>query len=372
MGCKRLEWALLTKTSKTLDPFRFMLISVAGWMNQRQHDCIEYLREENRVLRELLGHQRLRLNDDQRRRLATRAKGIGRRLLANFATIVTPETLLAWHRRLVAKKYDGSSKRGPGRPRTQGETEVLVVKMARENRDWGYTRIIGALKNLGHRVSRGTVANILERNGIEPAPERKRKTTWKEFLTQHWDSIVAADFFTVEVWTLRGLQRFLVLFVMELSTRKVEIAGIGSVVNGLWMKQIARNLTDAEDGILRGKRYLIHDRDPLFTAEFVDLLAGSGVKSVKLPARSPNLNAHAERFVRTIKESCLDRTVLFGEGALRKAVREFVAHYHLERNHQGLENRLLIASVEKATTTGPVRRRQRLGGMLNYYYRHAA
>ena len=196
--------------------------------------------------------------------------------------------------------------------------------------------------NLGHELARSTIAEILERHGIEPAPERSRKTTWKEFLTRHWELIVAADFFTVEVWTRRGLQRFMVLFFIDLSTRKVEIAGIASVANGLWMSQIGRNLTDAVDGILNGKRYLIHDRDPLFTTEFLDMLADVGVKSVKLPPRSPNLNAHAERFVRTIKESCLERMILFGEESLRKAIHNFVAHYHGERNHQGLGNRLII------------------------------
>jgi len=237
--------------------------------------------------------------------------------------------------------------------------------MATENRDWGYTRIIGALANLGHQVARGTVANILERNGLEPAPERKRKTSWKEFLQRHWDSIVAADFFTVEVWTCHGLQRFMVLFFMDLSTRKVQVAGIGSAANGVWMKQIARNLTDAEDGMLRRKRYLIHDRDPLFTAEFLELIATTGVMSVKLPPRSPNLNAHAERFVRTVKESWIDRMILFGGGSLRRALREFTAHYHLERNHQGLKNRLIVPLQTQAGKTGAMRRKARLGGLLN-------
>jgi putative transposase len=310
---------------RILDPFRFVLIATAGWMNQHQQDVIDYLREENRVLREQLGGRRLRLNDDQRRRLAAKAKGLGRRLLAEVATIVTPDTLLAWHRKLIAHKYDGSAQRGPGRPRTAGEIEALVVRMAQENRVWGYRRILGALSNLGHRVARGTVANILREHGIQPVPERK--TTWKEFLTQHWELIVAADFFTVEVWTRKGLQRFVVLFFIELSTRKVEIAGIAATANELWMRQIGRNLTDAVDGILCGKRYLIHDRDPLFTAEFLNVIAASGVKSVKLPARSPNLNAYAERFVRSIKEFCLQRMILFGEGSLRKAIHEFVSHY---------------------------------------------
>ena len=168
---------------RVLDPFRFVLIAVAGWMNQRQLQIIDYLREENRVLREQLGGRRMRFNDDQRRRLAAKAKGLGRKLLAEVATIVTPETLLAWHRKLIAQKYDGSGKRGPGRPRTAGEIEALVVRMAEENRDWGYRRIQGALSNLGHEIARSTIAEILERHGIEPAPERSRKTTWKEFLT---------------------------------------------------------------------------------------------------------------------------------------------------------------------------------------------
>ena len=355
---------------RILDPFRFVLIATAGWMNQHQQQVIDYLREENRVLREQIGSRRLRLTDDQRRRLAAKAKGLGRRLLAEVATIVTPDTLLAWHRKLIAQKYDGSARRGPGRPRTAGEIEALVVRMAQENREWGYRRILGALSNLGHQIACGTVANILQKHGIKPAPERK--TTWKEFLTQHWELIVAADFFTVEVWTRKGLQRFVVLFFIELSTRKVEVAGIAATANELWMRQIARNLTDAVDGILCGKRYLIHDRDPLFTAEFLNVIADTGVKSVKLPPRSPNLNAYAERFVRSIKESCLERMILFGEGSLRKAIHQFVAHYHGERNHQGLGNRLISAGPESAVAIGPVQCRQRLGGMLNYYYRAAA
>src|SRR4051812_12204170 len=357
---------------RILDPFRFLLIAVSGWMNQQQRQVIDYLREENQILREQLGDRRLRFNDAQRRRWAARAKGLGRKFLAEFATLVTPETLLAWHRKLIAQKYDGSAQRRPGRPRTAGELESLVVRLAAENRAWGYRRIQGALAHLGHQLARSTIASILKRHGREPAPERNRKTTWKEFLTRHWELIVAADFFTVEVWTRQGLQRFIVLFFLDLSTRQVEIAGIASTANGLWMGQIGRRVTDVVDGILNGKRYVIHDRDPLFTAEFLSLLAGVGVESVKLPPRSPNLNAHAERFVRSIKESCLDRLILFGEESLRTAVSQFVAHYHQERPHQGLGNRLLRPEPDHVGSTGAVQRRERLGGMLNYYYRAAA
>jgi transposase InsO family protein len=249
---------------------------------------------------------------------------LGRKLLSQVATIVTPETLLAWHRKLIAEKYDGSSYRRPGRPRTAMEITMLVTRMAEENRAWGYRRIQGALANVGHVLARNTIANILKRHGIEPAPERSRKTTWKDFLNRHWDQIVATDFFTVEVWTCTGLQRFVVLFFMDLSTRRVQVGGIASGASGLWMSQIARNLTDAVDGFFTGKRYLIHDRDSLYTKEFLSILKDAGVLSVKLPPRSPNLNPFAERFVRTIKEGCLEQMIFFGQDALRRAIREFV------------------------------------------------
>jgi putative transposase len=244
--------------------------------------------------------------------------------------------------------------------------------MATENRTWGYTRIQGALANLDHDVGRGTIANILRGHGLEPAPERVKKTTWAEFLKTHWDVLAAADFFTVEVWTGLGLTRFAVLFLIDLSTRRVEIAGITAEPDAAWMSQVSRNVTDVSDGFLTGKRYMIHDRDPLFTGAFRETLASAGVETVKLPPRSPNLNAYAERFVRTAKESCLDRMILIEEGSLRRAVREFLAHYHLERNHQGLGNRLIVPDVAATQGHGRIVCRERLGGLLKYYHQSAA
>ena len=174
-----------------------------------------------------------------------------------MSVIVSAACDRVWiHRKLIAKKYDGSAFRTRGRPLTPTEISKLVVRMAEENRSWGYRRLQGALANLGHSVARTTIANILKRHGIEPAPERNRNTTWKEFLRRHWDQIIAADFFTIEVWTCTGLRRFVVLFFIDLSTRRVEIGGMASSANGLWMAQIARNLTDAVDGFFTGKRYL--------------------------------------------------------------------------------------------------------------------
>jgi len=174
-------------------------------------------------LREHLGASRLRLTDDQRVRLAAIAKHLRRRVLQEIGTIVSPDTLLAWHRRLIARKYDGQNRRGPGRPPVTAEIRQLVVRMATENRDWGYTRIQGALANLGHDVGRGTIATILKQHGIEPAPERQKRTTWHEFLKAHWDVLAAADFFTVEVWTAMGLTRYIVFFVIELGAIYTDI-----------------------------------------------------------------------------------------------------------------------------------------------------
>jgi transposase InsO family protein len=248
----------------------------------------------------------------------------------------------------------------------------LIVRMARENPRWGYTRIRGALDNLGHRVGRTTVANIMKRNGIDPAPERGRRMTWSKFLRAHWNVLAAADFFTVEVWGPRGLVTFYVFFLIELATRRVEIAGITSGPNEAWMMQIGRNLTDPVDGFLADTEFIILDRDSKYSAAFRDLLKGSGVEIVRLLPRSPNLNAYAERFVRSIKDECLDRMILFGERSLRQATRECAAHYHRERNHQGIENRLIEPDDRPESTLCAIECVQRLGGMLRFYHRAAA
>src|SRR5262245_6304686 len=322
-------------------PLAFFVLLFAGWVNRQQQAMIDYLLEENRVLRAAQGSRRLRLTDDQRRRLAVKGKVLRRRRLASVAVIVTPDTILRWYRRLVATKYDGSQRRRPGRPSTKPDLAALVVRMASENPSWGYTRIRGGLKRVGHDLGRNTIKAILKDHGIEPAPERGGKMSWKTFLAAHWEGVAAADFFTVEVLTLRGLVRYVVFFVMKLKTRTVEIAGITSEPDGAWMTQLARNLTDPSDGFLRGMQHIILDRDPLYTAAFRRLLRASGVKPLVLPAWSPNLNAFAERFVGSAKSECLERIVPLGEGHLRAAVRALVEHYHEERPHQGLGNEFI-------------------------------
>ena len=349
---------------------QFLMLIFSGWANRHQQDVIEYLQEENRSLREQLGGKRLRFTDQQRRRLAAKAQVIGRKALVEIGTLVTPDTLLRWHRILIAKKYDGSKGRRPGRPKIAVKIEALILRMARENPRWGYTRIRGALYNLGHEIGRNTIKRVLLENGFDPV--RRRGISWETFLKAHWGAIAATDFFNVEVITRSGLVRYFVLFVIDLKTRRVEIAGIVPRPDGAWMKQIARNLTDVDDGFLIGARYLIHDRDPLFTRSFRQVLKSSGVKTVKLPARSPNLNAYAERFVRSIKSECLSQIIPLGERHLRQAVKEFTEHYHVERNHQGLDNELIDDQRCAGSMDGDVEGRERLGGVLNYYYRRAA
>jgi transposase InsO family protein len=340
-------------------------------MNRNQQVIIEYLQEEVRVLKEQLG-RRPRFNDDQRRRLAVKGKFLGKKNLLRFASIVSPDTLLAWHCRLIARKYDSSQKRKPGRPATAADTRELILRMARENRSWGYTRLQGALANLRHEIGRGTIAKVLKEAGLDPSPDRRKGMTWKEFLRIHWNTIAATDFFTVEVWTPLGLVRYHVLFVIRLVTREVRIAGILPEPGETWMLQMARNLTDAWDGFLRGAQFLIHDRSPLFTEQFREILKSTGVEPLRLPARSPNLNAFAERFVRTVKSSCLDRMILIGESSLRRALSEFDLHYHAERNHQGLENTIIRPEFAEFPAKGSIHCRERLGGLLRYYFREAA
>ncbi len=288
------------------------------------------------MLRQQVGKDRILFTDGQRRRLATKAKVIGRRRLATLGTIVTPDTLLRWYRQLVAKMYDGSTSRKPGRPKTAAEIEKLVLDMASNNPGWGYTRICGALFNLGHVIGRNTVKRFMLDNGIDPAPIRSKGMSWGTFLKAHSGAIAATDFFGVEVLTRAGLVRYFVLFIIELQTHLVEVAGIVQQPDGRWMQQIARNLTDVDTGFLNGTRYLIHDRDPLFTDAFRAHLSSAGVETVKLPARSPNLNAFVERFVRSIKSECLAQIIPLGEHHLRNAVAEYTEHYHTERNHQAL------------------------------------
>jgi len=247
-------------------PWHIIFIFLAGWVNQEQQKVIEFLRTEIDILLEKQGKKRILLNDDQRARLAIKGKAIGRKALMQLTTIVTPDTILQWHRKLVAQKWDYSERRKKvGRPPISEEVVTLVLTMAHANPTWGYDHIQGALANLGHTISDQSVGNILKKHGVEPAPERQRQTTWAPFIKAHWDVLAAIDFTTVEVWARNGLITFYLLFVMEVNTRRVHFAGCTPNPHEAWMKQIGRNLTDSEDGFLNGKRHVLMDRDPKFS-----------------------------------------------------------------------------------------------------------
>ena len=340
-------------------------MAVAGWWADQRQASFAYLIEENRILRAHL-RGRIRLTDDERRRLAVLGHRLGRRRLSQVAMIVTPDTILRWHRQLIARKWTYATR--PGRRGVLAEIRRLVVRMAEENPTWGYTRIQGALKNVGHRVGRSTIARILKAHGLPPVPERS--TSWQTFLRAHWGAIAGADFFTTEVWTWRGLVTYYTVFVIDLASRRVQIVGSTPHPGELFMCQVGRSLTAAEVGLLRNHRVLICDRDRKWSGEVWRLLNEAGLRVVQTPLRAPNANAYAERFVRSIKEECLDRIIPIGERHFRRAVSDFVAHYHRERNHQGLGNRL-IESAGRVQAEGRIRRRARLGGLLNYYERAA-
>ncbi len=349
-------------------PHTMLLMMLAGWINRHQQDMIEYLKTENKILREKLGKKRLLLNDSQRRRLAILGKKLSRKALAEVCQIFFPETILRWHRMLVARKYDGAKRRGMGRPQISDELRAAIMDVAKDNRDWGYIRIQGQLKYLGFKVSIATIGRVLKKAGLEPQPDRKRKTTWAEFIKTHWQSLSACDFFTTEIYTVKGLTQYMVFVVIDYATRKVEIAGIVEQAYDDWMKQIAKNLTDPFCGFLKDKKYLIRDRDPFYTEGFIEMLKAGGVKSVKSMPLAPNFSPFVERFIRSIKSECLDRMIILSEAHLRYCIEQYIAHYHTERAHQSLDNTIIEPPPQG---TGDIIRQERLGGLLKFYRRAA-
>ena len=232
------------------NPLQFLILTAAGWLNRHQQGALAYLQAENAVLREQLAAAgcKPRFTDKQRRTLARAAKGIPRRMLRRLGTILTPDTLLRWYRRLIAKKYDGSQRRGRiGRPPIAADLQSLIISIATKCRSWGYTRIRGVLQSLGITVSRSTIARILREAGIEPAPKRGKGMSWKAFIESHFRCIAAIDTFTVEVLTFAGLVRHHVLFVIDIATRRVENAGVTNNACGTWTEQIARASIDSAD-----------------------------------------------------------------------------------------------------------------------------
>lgn len=307
-------------------PLHFLMVIFAEWVNRQQQAAIEYLKAENEILKSQLQGRRLRLTDEERRRLAVKGRALGRKLLTECANLVTPETILAWHRRLVALKWT-FRRRNVGRPTILQEVRALILELARNDSNWGYRSIRDRLSNLGHEVSRATVASVLRERGIEPAPKRRKGMSWSTFLKSHWPQLAAIDFTTVEVWTKGGLVTHYVLFAMELATKKVICAGITPYPDAAWMIQIARNLTDAFTGFLQGKGFIIMDRDSTSHGAFRGLLEQAGTMPVLTPPSSPNCNAHIERFHGSFKREVGDRMMFIGEAHLQRSIDEYVDYY---------------------------------------------
>src|SRR2546422_764435 len=321
------------------------------------------LRHQLDVMRR--GVERPRLRPADCALLAAAARLLPRERRRGF--LVTPQTLLRWHRELVRRRWT-YSRASPGRPSIRAETGELVLGLARENPRWGYKRIVGELAKLGLRVSPSTVRRVLAGAGLGPAP-RRAGPTWREFLRQQAAGIIACDFFTVETALLR---RYYVLFFIELHSRRVQLAGCTAHPSGRWVTQQARNLVFATP--LDNPRFLIHDRDSKFTRAFDEVFQSEGTRVILTPFRAPRANANAERFVRTVRAECLDWLLILGPRHLERVLRMFVEHYNRERPHRALALRPPdpIESSPPALAASPIRRRDRLGGLLHEYYRAAA
>src|ERR687892_1383809 len=328
---------------------------------------IVVLRHQLNVLRRQVKRPRFRLSD--RVLLAAAARRLPRARWERF--LVTPKTLLRWHRELVGSKWARYSKRPAGRPPLPAELQERILRLAKENPRWGYKRIQGELQKLGIKVSATAVRKLLARRGLGPAP-RRGDSTWRQFLAQQATSMVACDFFTVEtVW----LKQIYVLVFIELATRRVHLAGCTSNPDGSWVTQQARNFTFHLDERAQPLRFLIHDRDTKFCGPFDDVFATEGLQVVRTPLRAPRANAICERWIRTVRTECLDWLLILSPGHLERVLKIYIRHYNRHRPHRALELQPPEREeFEKAPlpVDAKVCRRDRLGGLLHEYYEAAA
>jgi transposase InsO family protein len=351
-----------------------MVTCLAYCIDRELYHAIDYLKEQVRVLIEQQEKQnkRILLTNRQRMRVAAKAKQLSQEMLYKTTVLFTPETVMGWYRKLIAQKYDGRlNRRKVGRPQITQEIIHLVIRFKKQHRRWGYQKITDQIVYLGYHISKSAVKNILFENGFDPEPDLTTKSTWHEFIKSHLQVIAACDFFTVELLVNRTLVRCTVFFVIELATRKVFFTPIKPQPDGSYMKQVARILTDCEDGFLKDKKYLIHDRDPLYkTNGFHELLKDSGIEPIKLPAHSPDLNAYAERFVKSVKSECLDHLILSLVEQLEYVLQQYQQYYHHERIHQSLGR--IVEPKHEIDDNAEIQCIERLGGLLKSYHRLAA
>ena len=347
---------------------------LAYCIDKELYKAIDYLKTQVEVLIEHQEKQnkRILLTNKQRMRVAAKARRLSRKMLEQCTVLFTADTIIGWYNKLISQKYDGSHNRTkPGRPQITDEIVNLVIRFKEENPRWGYQKITDQIEYLGYKVSKTTVKNILIENGFDPEPDLTVRSTWHEFIKSHLDVLAACDFFTIELLVGRKLIRCTVFFVIEFSTRKVFFAPIKLQPDGGYMLQAARILTDYEDGFLKGKRHLIHDRDPLYnTTGFHDILRSSGIEPIKLPARSPDLNSIAERFVKSVKFECLNHLILSSVKQLEYTLNQYKDYYHHERIHQSLGR--IIEPKHKIDDNSEIKCIERLGGLLKSYHRLAA
>ncbi len=350
-----------------------LITYLAYCIDKELYKAIDYLREQVRVLIEQQEkqHKRILLTNRQRMRVAAKAKRLSRKMLEQCTELFTPDTVMRWYQKLIAEKYDGSQKRkSPGRPQITQEVVRLVIRFKEENARWGYQKITDQIVYLGYAISKSSVKNILIENGYDPEPDLTVRSTWHEFIQSHWDVMSACDFFTIELLVGPRLIRCTVFFVIELASRKVSCAPIKLQPDGAYMKQVAKVLTDYR-GFLGGKHYLIHDRDPLYkSAGFQEIMQGSGITLVKLPARSPDLNCYAERFVKSVKFECLNHLILSSVQQLEYTLDHYCEYYHHERIHQSLGR--IVEPKYELDDQAEIQCIERLGGLLKSYHRLAA
>ncbi|MCA1687546.1 MAG: integrase core domain-containing protein, partial [Actinobacteria bacterium] len=320
------------------------------------------LRHQLAVLRRQVARPRFSWSD--RALIATLSRLVPRERWVAF--LVAPETILRWHRALIRRRWTYPH-RQVGRPSLPAETVELILRLARENPRWGYLRIVGELKNLGVAVSKTSVAAVLRRHRVPPAP-RRSGPTWGQFLKAQAKGLIATDFFTVESATLR---RYYVLFVIELERRVVHLLGVTAKPDGPWIVQVARNLASELEEASRRFRFCIRDRDAKFTAGFEAVLASVGIETIQTPPASPRANAFAERFVRTVREDCLDHLLICSRRHLEVVLAEYVRHYNGARPHRGLGLEQPLPRPVQPTTDGRIIRRDILGGLIHEYERAA-
>ena len=287
------------------------------------------------------------------------------RQLGDVIRIVRPETVIRWHRELVRRKWAQPPKKMAGRPKINQDAESLIVRLAKENLRWGYYRIEGELKKLGFVASLTTVRNVLDRNGILPALVRYGSIGWKTMMNHYKDQLLACDFFTIETIFLRTVY---VLVFIELGTRRVHLAGVTANPDGLWVAQQARQLIWQFEEAETSFRCLIRDNDSKYTEAFDTVFESRGIRIIPTPIQAPNANAYSERWVRTVKEECLDHILIINEAHLRRILIEFIDYYNSRRPHQSLDQQSPIPRAE-TITTGKVECRQILGGIINDYFR---